>query len=280
MFSRWDNAGPQSEIHLYAVRPDGSGLELLYGAHSHVTGTDGTEVQFLDPRPMANGEMLVRAQPFTAVDFGGQLLAIDTTNYVEDTQPNLANSGVLAGPAQKPATPNQVVTIDGALTGRALQLGVSAARRHRSHARELEPVPPARRTSGSCPAPTNCSRPGTLPAAPPLYGIWMYDPRGGTQLPVAAPVEGVVYTDAVALQALTPPPVLLDRVAGLDFDSELATEGVGILDIRSVYDFDGVDIAPAGIAALANPARDHRRTAPCALPAHREGRQPAGRGRS
>ncbi len=64
----------------------------------------------------------------------------------------------------------------------------------------------------------------------------------------------------MALQTLTPPPVLPDRVAGLDFDAELATEGVGILDIRSVYDFDGVDIAPAGIAALADPARDHRRS--------------------
>jgi hypothetical protein len=58
----------------------------------------------------------------------------------------------------------------------------------------------------------------------------------------------------VALQVLTLPPALPDRVAGLDFDSDLASEGVGILDIRSVYDFDGADIAPAGIAVLADPA--------------------------
>jgi hypothetical protein len=81
----------------------------------------------------------------------------------------------------------------------------------------------------------------------------MYDPRDETQLPVVTPTEGWIYTDAVALQALTPPPVLQDRIAGLDFEAELATEGVGILDIRSVYDFDGTDVAPAGIAALADP---------------------------
>src|SRR4026207_2183727 len=49
-----------------AVRPDGSGLELLYGAQSHMTGTDGSEVHFLDPRPLANGEVLVRAPPVSA----------------------------------------------------------------------------------------------------------------------------------------------------------------------------------------------------------------------
>jgi hypothetical protein len=47
--------------------------------------------------------------------------------------------------------------------------------------------------------------------------------------------------------------VLLDAVAGVDFDADLQAEGVGILDIRSVYDVDGVDTAPGGIGALADP---------------------------
>ena len=253
VFSRWDNAGAQSEIHLYAVRPDGSGLELLYGAQSHMTGTDGSEVHFLDPRPMSNGELLVRAQPFNAVDFGGQLLAIDTTNYVEDTQPNLANSGVLSGPAQEPATANQVMTIPGPSPGGRYS---SAFPVRDGTGRLLVSWNQCRLLDGEriVPCTEELLEAGTLPPAPPLYGIWMYDPRDETQLPVVTPTEGWVYTDAVAVQALTPPPVLLDRVAGLDFDAELATEGVGILDIRSVYDFDGADVAPAGIAALADPA--------------------------
>ena len=253
VFSRWDNAGPQSEISLYAMRPDGSDLQLLYGAQSHMTGTDGTEVQFLDPRPMANGDLLVRAQPFTAVDFGGQLLEIDVADYVEDTQPNLANTGVLSGPAQKPATPNDVVTIPGPSPGgrysSAFPLRDGTGRIlvswNQCRLQDVDRIVP-------CTAELLAA--GTLPAAPPLYGIWMYDPSGQTQLPVAPPTEGWVYTDAVALQPLTLPTVLPDRVAGLDFDSDLASEGVGIIDIRSVYDVDGVDIAPGGIAALANPA--------------------------
>ncbi|MDQ1341404.1 MAG: alpha protein, partial [Pseudomonadota bacterium] len=49
VFSRWENAGPNNEINLYTVRPDGSQLELLYGAQSHATGTDGADVHFLEP---------------------------------------------------------------------------------------------------------------------------------------------------------------------------------------------------------------------------------------
>ena len=253
VFSRWDNAGPQSEIHLYAVRPDGTGLELLYGAQSHMTGTNGSEVHFLDPRPLLNGQVLVRAQPFSVEDFGGELLAIDTVNYVEDTQANLANTGVLSGPAQQPATPNEVVTIAGPSPGGRYS---SAFPVRDGTGRLLVSWNQCRLLDGEqiVPCTEELLEAGMLPAAPPLYGIWMYDPRDETQQPVVAPTEGWVYTDAVALQPVTPPPVLLDRVAGLDFDAELATEGVGILDIRSVYDFDGADIAPAGIAALANPA--------------------------
>jgi hypothetical protein len=74
VFSRWDKAPGHDEVSLYTMRPDGSDLALLYGAHSHATGTDDSEVHFLDARPMASGKLLVRTQPFQAPDLGGQLL--------------------------------------------------------------------------------------------------------------------------------------------------------------------------------------------------------------
>ena len=64
-----------------------------------------------------------------------------------------------------------------------------------------------------------------------------------------------MYSDIIALQPSALPPVLLDRVAGVDFDADLESESVGLLDIRSVYDIDGVDTAPGGIAALSDPRR-------------------------
>ena len=38
----------------------------------------------------------------------------------------------------------------------------------------------------------------TDPAAPPLYGIWIFDPASGTQKPILTPQEGVIFTDIVA----------------------------------------------------------------------------------
>ncbi len=255
VFSRWDNAGPNNEINLYTVRPDGSDLQLLYGAQSHATGTSGSSVHFLDPRPAGNGRLIARAQPFRAPDRGGQLLEIDVDNYVEITQPTLPNRGVLSGPAQLPATINVVSTIEGPSpggrygsayplrdgTGRLLttwtqcRLLVDAAR--------IVPCSEDRLAAGDA------------VTAAPLYGVWMYDPAKRTQLPVVAPAEGFTYTEVVALQPLALPAVLTDAVAGVDFDADLQSEGVGILDIRSVYDVDGVDVAPGGIAALADPRR-------------------------
>ena len=63
VFSRWDGAPGHDEIGLYAMRPDGSGLELLYGANSHNTGTDDTEIHFFDPRPMSNGRQVLAGRP-------------------------------------------------------------------------------------------------------------------------------------------------------------------------------------------------------------------------
>ena len=252
VFSRWENAGPNDEINLYAVRPDGSGLELLYGAQSHATGTGGSDLHFLEPRPVAEGRLLVRAQPFRAPDAGGQLLVIDVGNYVENEQPTLPNRGALAGPAQVPATENLVSTIPGPSPGgryRAVfplrdgtgRLLVSWTQCRLLEDQRIVPCTGERLASG------------TATTAPPLYGLWIYDPAQRTQLPVVTPVEGSMYTSVVALQPRPLPAVLPDAVAGVDYAATLETEGVGILDIRSVYDFEGVDQAPGGIAALADP---------------------------
>ncbi|MEE8308557.1 MAG: hypothetical protein V3R81_14915, partial [Gammaproteobacteria bacterium] len=89
-------------------------------------------------------------------------------------------------------------------------------------------------------------------AAPPLYGIWMYDMTGDTQVPVVAPEEGIMVTEVVAAQPRPTPMVIPDRTRGVELDTILFDENAGILNIRSVYDIDGV--AVGNIAALADPA--------------------------
>ena len=207
VFSRWDNGPGHDEVSLYTMRPDGSDLALLYGARSHDTGTDDTEIHFLDARPMADGKLLVRTQPFAAPDLGGQLLEIDTTNYVENTQPTLPNRGILAGPAQAAATVNDVRTVPGPSPGGRynsafpLRDGTGRLLLTWSQCRLLD-------VTRIVPCTPELLASGTAIAAAPLYGLWIYDPAQRTQLPVANPVEGIVLTDVIALQPQPLPPVL------------------------------------------------------------------------
>jgi len=253
MFTRWDNAGARNAMNLYRMNPDGTGLELLYGALSHDTGTDGATIQFLQPRELANGQVMTITMPFAGTDGGGDITFIDTPQYVENGQPIAANIGVLSGPAQVDGTVNDVRN-DGSISpgGRyrsafpladgtdRLLVSWSQCRLQDVNLR-IQPC-----TSASL------ADPG-LVEAPPLYGIWVYDPADRTQQPVAAPEEGIMFSDVVVARPHSPPPVILDQTPGVDVDADFAAQGVGILHIRSVYDIDGV--ASLDISAMADPAR-------------------------
>src|SRR5690606_33748773 len=73
MFSRWDRAGSVNGIHLYSMNPDGGELELLYGAESHATGTNGELVQFVGAREMPDGRIMAIARPFDEQELGGDI---------------------------------------------------------------------------------------------------------------------------------------------------------------------------------------------------------------
>jgi len=101
VFSRWDNAPGNDGIHLYRMNPDGAALELLYGANSHDTGGGGEPVQFLRPRELPNGNGMALLRPFDGAGGGGDIIEIDVASYIENTQPNRDNIGVLSGPARR-----------------------------------------------------------------------------------------------------------------------------------------------------------------------------------
>jgi hypothetical protein len=109
-FARWDHMGGNNAIDVFTMNPDGTGLELLYGVNSHDTGTGGATIQFLQPREMPEGGLVAIIRPFTVDNFGGDIITIDTPNYIENTQPTVTNQGVLSGPAQAPAVINDVRT--------------------------------------------------------------------------------------------------------------------------------------------------------------------------
>src|SRR5438874_650194 len=77
LWSRWDHAPGKDAMHLYSANPDGTDLELYYGANSHMTGTNNTVVEFVQPRQMQDGRILALERQYTGVDFGGNLVIID-----------------------------------------------------------------------------------------------------------------------------------------------------------------------------------------------------------
>lgn len=241
LFTRWDDyASNGPGMHLYTMFPDGSGLQLLYGRNSHATGTQNTPIQFLQARPRADGKVVALARQFTGTEFGGDAVLIDVANYVENTQPTGSNPGG-RGPAQSRLVVNDVRTIPGPSPGGRyssvfpLWDGTDRLLVSWTQCRVLQ-------QSRIVPCTNDALAQPNVQTAPPLYGIFIYDPRQNTQLPVVAPVEGVMYTEVVALQPRTPTPAALrDAVPGVDYNAQLATEGVGILNIRSVYDFAGCD---------------------------------------
>ena len=264
VFSRWENASGSS-IHLYTVNPDGSGLALLYGANSHVTGTGGAPanaavpgtapVQFLQPRPAEDGRVVALIKPFQGTEQGGDVVTIDTAAFVEIEQADLANQG-LPGPAQVRLSVSDVRTDPGLSPGGRYS---SVFPLRDGTGRMLSTWTMCRLNDGegrTLPCTQENLADAALQPAPPLYGVWLYDPRDGTQRPVLQPVEGIRYTEVVSLAVRSPlPAVIIDAVAGVDYDPVLAAENVGILHIRSVYDLDGADIAPGGYASLIDPVQ-------------------------
>src|SRR5437016_10430382 len=91
----------------------------------------------------------------------------------------------------------------------------------------------------------------------------MFDPVQNTLMPLMPPVEGIMVTDVAVAQPHALPNIILDKVPGVDLDQRLVTDVVGVIDIRSGHDIDGVDTANPNIATVADPAR----TAASARPA-------------
>jgi hypothetical protein len=275
VFSRYESVNG-GQISLYRARPDGTQLELYYGENSHPTGAsaDGTntnEIQFLNARQRNDGKLVAIARPFTGTQLGGDILQIDAENYVECDQP------------ATPITPSGTCTNGRPAQSSATSVGVTTDPNQRSLGGRFASVYPlydgtnrmllswspcfvlnTHVTPNTTEVCTTANSSGAdVQLAPPAYTVWIYDIGAGTLSPVLAAEAGLTIVDPVVLQARTPlPPKLADTpLTGEPYVLATNTNApLGILEIRSVYDFDGVDevanqTSPPvpGIAALADP---------------------------
>ncbi len=284
VYSRWDHAPGNDVVNLYRMNPDGTDNELLYGNESHATGTNGEIIQFTQPREVEDGRIMSLVRPFTNTEGGGDVFVIDTPQYVEIAQPLAENVGVLTGPAQEPATTLDVSTLEGVPSegGRyssvyPIQDGTGRLLVSWSQCRVQDVVDPAI----DPPPPVNiyaCTEerladPVLYEPAQPLYGLWIYDPRDNTQLPVVPGEEGFMFTEVVSADPRPVPPGIPDGGNNFPYDPLLSEAGEAVLNIRNVYDFNGGLVAnvealrdPAQTLAADRPARFLRIEKPVSLP--------------
>ena len=259
VFSRWDNIANRDRISLYTANPDGTGLQLLYGVHSHDTGPNGETVEFMKPQELPDGRLMVQTRaPGASSRLGTIPVAIDTAAYVEHDQPAFNYQGLLPD-AQEILIPGDLNLDDDApaLQGRYASAtplfdGTERLLVSWSQCRLIDdttdPINPV-----YAPCLDEYLNDPAFEEADPLYGIWMHDPIEDTQQPIVVGEEGFVHSEVVVMEAKVNPPVILDKTVGIDLDADLVAESVGVLNIRSVYDFDGA--AVADLSALRDPLR-------------------------
>lgn len=259
LFLRWDNYNNNS-LSLYTVLPDGSDLQFYYGFHSQDTGTDGVTAAFSQPREMPDGRILVTLRVRDSDRLGGDIAFIDGNNFTEIDQPTFANAGSTE-PGQVSASLLDVF-IDGTPsphghfnTAYPFFDGTDRALVSWSQCRLIDPDDPdPENPTTFLPCTDENLLDPDAEEAEPLYSIWIYNPADGTQLPIVAPEDETLFGDLVVMAPRTPPIFILDPEPGIDFDQSLADDAVGIVNIRSVYDIDGVDTTPSGIDVIRDPA--------------------------
>lgn len=258
VFSRWDTANGD-EISLYISNPDGTGEQLYYGANSHATGaniagTNNNVIQFLNARQRADGQLLAIARPFTGTQLGGDIVLINAQNFVEINQPSSPTSAV-KGPGQVSAT-SLGVTTDANMPSAGGRF-YSMYPLYDGTNRMLVSWAPClvEGTGGTTEVCTSSNTTGAnVVLAPPQYTVWIYDFDAGTLMPLLSAEQGTEIVEPVILQARKPVPAFIpDFTPSTPAQQTLVNNGVGILNISSVYDYDGVDTAKPNIATQANP---------------------------
>ena len=254
IFNRWDNIPGRDVVSLYRSQIDGRQMERLYGYHSQDTGRDGSTIVFSDPKPLEDGRLLVVARDNADSRPGGDLIIIDTENFVEIDQPSFANTGVTE--AQTSPLADIVELADISSRGRftavwPLYDGTDRLLIAWSQCRLVEMNSDGDEVIVPC-TDERLNDPDNAPVeATPLYGLWILDTTSDLQQPVQPPTEGNMISEAVVL---SPRPLPFFQSPMIDDDTQaLINENAGLLHIRSIYDFAGEDTAVPDLASVSNP---------------------------
>jgi len=262
LFSRWDNAGQTSKngMNLYEINPDGTQLTYIYGRHSHDSGNMGASVEYFKPRELENGTVAVQLRTLKSANFSSQPTAVNITDFVESdvpvvaTTPGLGQQAIVNGlssdgsPSLRGNFGAFFPLYDG--TNRFL-VSWSVCRIQLT---DINPSSPGNQAGSveSCSADKLAS--GLYSNAEPAYGLWVLDADSNTQLPIEQAEQGKLFDEVVLMNSRALPAFIPAKTLSAQAQT-LADKNLGIINIKSVYDFDGQDTSPNGLAILADPVQ-------------------------
>ena len=248
MFSRWEHVGPRNRFAIFSAKPDGTNMFVFYGAQS--PGNSFLHPREMDPSGPYAGFLTSSLMSLSGTREGGALMLIDAANYSENNTPANRSTPNSGGQAQ--------MTAQRLNDGRGLS----------DFGRVTTPYPLWDGTNRILVSYTPCqvTRNGVVVACatltdaeralladdersdaeraldavqdnvPPSYAVYMFDPAQQTWLIVAAPPPGFMNTDPIALQSRTEPGV----PPSTSMDPALAAVDMGLIEVRSIYDTDGL----------------------------------------
>ena len=262
LYSRWDAMGGDNQINFYRMRPDGTENQLVYGWHSHELNVEqgNVDIEFIKPQQLPNGQLLLLLQSDEDTVYQKRPVIINIEDFTDQNQPIEANN------------PQAETAISDLFDRQVADFTFS------------ENVSPSGRISHLFAMPDSTERylvswdlcrvvieqniracgqltaeqlaQDDLEQAAPLYELWLFNQVDKTQQLVASTTEGNILSEAIVMQeAEIKPEFIADKVLGLELDNDLANQQAGAIHIRSVYDFDGVDTSPQGLAKMMNPSQ-------------------------
>jgi Hydrazine synthase alpha subunit middle domain len=248
MFARWEHLADRNRFAVFRVKPDGTDMFVLYGAQS--PGNSFLHPRDMDPKGAYKGQVLSSLMPLSRTQEGGALMMIDAANYSEYNTP--ATPAVPAAGGQKQFTATQLNSGGGLSTfGRVTtpyplwdgtdrvlvafrpcevtknDVVVACASLTAEELATLSDETMTVEQAAAAPIKDN---------APAAYSIYMFDPAKQTWLNVAAPPPGYMYVDPIAIEARPEPNALQPT----SVDATLASQNLGLIEVRSVYDTDGL----------------------------------------
>ncbi|MBC7954316.1 MAG: hypothetical protein H7Y33_00405 [Cytophagales bacterium] len=263
MFSRWEHVGDRNRFAVFRAKPDGTDMFVLYGAQS--PGNSFLHPRDMDPTGPYKGQLASSLMPLSRTQEGGAMMFVNAADYSENNTP--ANTTVPTQGGQRSVTA-QALSSGGGLsefgrittpyplwdgTNRVLvsyrpcevtRAGVVVACATLTDAEKARVSDRNRMAADVAADPLRDN-------APAAYGVYMFNPSNQTWLIVAAPPPGFMYTDPIPLQARTEPNATQPTVV----DTTLAAANMALIEVRSVYDTDGLGRMGEGmLTAVDRPA--------------------------